>query len=144
MREFLATARARSNMLAAGAEAFGNRLGALYLRGIDNGHAESLRLAKAQSARDAARTYKLPILQANKAAHAVVMNLCDQRCPQCKGQRYELTAFGAAKACSICNASGFMMLGKDHWTELHYQVLNAALAAIGAHLKACRAQLERT
>jgi hypothetical protein len=130
-------------MESAGAEAFGDPVGALLLRGIDNDHLPSLLRAKGVLGSDAAARERISILKANKAAHAVVYHLRDQRCPKCKGNRYERTDLGAQKACIACNASGFMVLGKDHWTHLHYQVLSDALARIGRHLQRCRAQLER-
>lgn len=141
MRERLASGRARSDMLLAGAEAFGDPLGALLCRGLDNSDRPSLARAKWVLAGNATKRENVGIPQATQAAHHVIVRLNNQRCEACDGRRMQVSATGVYSACLACNATGLVGVDPGWWKRLHQSILIEALAAVGRHLARTRAQM---
>lgn len=139
MRERLASGRARSDMLLAGAEAFGDPLGALLCRGLDNGHWPSLKKAQTVLARNVVS--RRCDGQASRAAQYVLLRLADQRCNGCKGLKHVVSESGVYTACLPCNATGITGDRPHWWSKIHQLILIDALTAIGRHLARTRAQV---
>lgn len=140
MREKLATARARSNMETCAASAWGDPLGNLLLRGIDNGDGSSLRRAKFALARELARINQVNILIASRTVHDVLIYLADQRCPGCYGQQF-IRQESSIRACPTCEGTGLAGMVPANWREKHFIVLRMAQSSMGRTLSRARASL---
>lgn len=146
MRKRLAVARSMGNhdsdYLVCAASAFGDALGGLTLRAIDNGDRTALLRVKSVYAREAASRCHIPYLVAAKAAHRVLSYLQNSLCEVCNGHGNLSHENGVVRACSACNASGFATSKPGDWGKIHEDIFSAALMAISANLRKTRDSME--
>lgn len=137
LRERLAVARANSRFDVCAASAFGDPLGNLLLRGLDNGDLESLLSAN----RLLVELMRGPIghTRANAMAASVLRYMLDSRCDACSGRQF-IRQGAAVKACSACNGMGHVGT-PPQWHRTQLRVLWHAQAAIGRALSEARARL---
>lgn len=139
MRERLAVARSTgSDMETCAASAFGDPLGNLLLRGIDNRDSLSLRRAKFVLARHLTTHSHMSIIMAARTAREVLVHLADQRCGFCQGQQF-IRQESSVRACPTCQGSGLAGQLPVHWRKYHLLVLRVAQAAMGRALAQARA-----
>ena len=141
LREKLAVARSRSNMEVCAAAAFGDPLGNLLLRGIDNQDGSTLRRAKFVLSGNLVRRAHLHIIRANPIVSEVLAYFIDQRCPTCEGQRY-VRVEATVRACHACAATGLLGAVPVTWGKYHRLVLFYAQGAIGRTLDTVREALD--
>ena len=139
MRERLAVARsAGRDMDTCAAAAFGNSLGNLLLRGIDNRDLLSLRRAKFTLARHLSQHGHMSIIPAARIARDVLTYLADERCLFCLGQQF-IRQESSVRACPTCEGSGLAGQLPMHWQKYHLLVLRVAQASMGKALAQARA-----
>ena len=137
MREKLAVARSRSNMEVCASSAFGDPLGNLLLRGIDNQDGSTLRRAKFVLSGNLVRRAHLPMIRANLIVSDALAYLINQRCPTCEGQRY-IHVDATVRACAACAATGLLGALPVYWGKYHRLVLFDAQGAMGRALETAR------
>ena len=138
MRERLAVARSTGkDMETCAAAAFGDPLGNLLLRGIDNRDGVSMRRAKWVLARHLSKHSHISILISSRTVREVLVHLADQRCMFCMGQQF-IRQESSVRACPTCNGSGLAGQLPVHWRKYHLLVLRVAQGAMGRALKTAR------
>lgn len=118
--------------------AFGDPLGNLLLRGIDNQDGDCLRRAKWVLSRSLTNRAHMGILVANKTAQDVLSYLIDQRCHTCCGRQF-VRLDTSVRACPTCSGSGLVGALPVYWRKYHQLVLHEAQASIGRALAQARA-----
>jgi hypothetical protein len=118
--------------------AFGDQIGGLLLRWLDNDDIQARLQAKSALATNAARRIKTPILRCNAAAHHVLEYLKHQRCSGCGGRKQKISLTGVYEACLQCNATGLTGHPPLHWGKLPHSILRDAQARMGSYLAAAR------
>jgi hypothetical protein len=126
VREKLAIARSRSHMDTCASEAFGDPVGNLLLRFLDNDKA--------------ARKFRLSTLDRNAAAHHVLMFMLNQKCNDCFGRGQRISESNVYSACLACNATGLANDPPSHWVSLHHSIMRDAQARIGRNLSSAARQ----
>jgi hypothetical protein len=134
LREKLAIARSRSHMDTCASEAFGDPVGNLLLRFLDNHHVASGLQAKLALSDRAARKFRLSTLDRNAATHHVLMFMLNQRCLDCLGRGQRISETSVYSACLACNATGLVAQLPSHWASLHHSIMRDAQARIGRSL----------
>jgi hypothetical protein len=137
MRERLAIARERSNFEVCAMTAFGDELGNLLLRGIDNFDSSSLRRAKFVLASNLSQHSRMHITRANRMVRDVLIYLIDQRCPTCSGQQF-IRQDTSVRACPSCAGAGLVGSPPMHWRKYHRLVLAEAQGSMGRAIKTAR------
>ena len=139
MRERLAVARSTGHdMETCAAAAFGDMLGNLLLRGIDNRDGVSMRRAKFALARHLSKHSHISILISARTVRDVLVHLSDQRCGFCAGQQF-IRQESSVRACPTCEGSGLAGQLPVHWRKYHLLVLRVAQGAMGRALAQARA-----
>jgi DnaJ-class molecular chaperone len=121
-------------------EAFGDPVGNLLLRFLDNHHAASGRQAKRALSDKAARKFRLSTLDRNAATHHVLMFMFNQKCNDCFGRGQRISESNVYSACLACNATGLANDPPSHWVSLHHSIMRDAQARIGQSLRVAAAQ----
>ena len=138
MRERLAVARGNgSDMETCAASAFGDALGNLLLRGIDNNDGSSLRRAKFILSGNLTRHSHITILVASRTVRDVLVYLIDQRCTFCEGQQF-IRQETSVRACPTCDGAGVVGALPVYWRKYHRVVLHDARGAMGRALASAR------
>ena len=139
MRERLAVARASGHdMETCAAAAFGDILGNLLLRGIDNRDGLSMRRAKFVLARHLSKHSHMAIIMAARTVREVLVHLADQRCGFCAGHQF-IRQESSVRACPTCEGSGLAGRLPVHWRKYHMLVLRVAQGAMGRAASQARA-----
>ena len=120
------------------AAAFGDFLGNLLLRGIDNRDGLSMRRAKFVLARHLSKHSHISILISARTVRDVLVHLADQRCGYCAGQQF-IRQESSVRACPTCEGSGLAGRLPVHWRKYHLLVLRVAQGAMGRALAQARA-----
>ena len=139
MRERLAVARSRSDYSTVAAAAFGDPLGNLLLRGLDNDDLDCLLRAKKMLADMLCRRNAILITRANAMAVTVLRYLKDSRCPHCEGRQF-IRQESIVRACGACDGRGLVGMPLD-WNKTQLRVLCHAQSAIGRALATARESL---
>lgn len=138
MRERLAVARASGHdMETCATAAFGDLLGNLLLRFIDNRDGLAGRHAKWVLARHLSKHSHISILISARTVREVLVHLIDQRCMFCMGQQF-IRQESSVRACPTCQGSGLAGQLPVHWRKYHLLVLRVAQGAMGRALKTAR------
>ena len=138
MRERLAVARASGHdMETCASAAFGNLLGNLLLRFLDNRDGSAMRRAKYTLSNYLTRHSHLSILVSNHIVTDVLVYLDDQRCQFCFGKQF-IRQESSVRACPTCNGSGYVGALPVYWRKYHQLVLHDAQGSMRAALKTAR------
>lgn len=119
------------------AAAFGDFLGNLLLRYIDNRDGLAGRRAKWVLARHLSKHSHISILISARTVRDVLVHLIDQRCMFCMGQQF-IRQESSVRACPTCEGSGLAGQLPVHWRKYHLLVLRVAQSAMGQALKTAR------